>query len=133
MGLITTTRIVPITEAKTVGEILSCSSSASVGDLVRASKTTGDKVDVAINNSLKEPVIGIIISKPTTTTAGILFFGQLEITETLTQGTTVFLSATGTLTSTAPIGAGYLQVLGVVINENKILFNPQYRVVKRNA
>lgn len=132
MPAIRSTRIRPITKAKTVQDTLICDVSASVGDLVRASDTIPDGVDVAVDNSEKRPVIGLILNKPTTTSAEILFLGLVNGFSGLTQGATLFLSATGTVTSTVPPGAGYVQILGSAVDPTKILLSPQLRVVRRN-
>lgn len=131
MTLVRSTRILPLTKSKTLQDILICDVSASIGDLVRASSTIVDGVDVAVDNNEKRPIIGLILNKPTTTTAEILFMGMNSGFSGLTQGATLFLSSSGIITDTAPVGPGYIQVLGTALGPNKIFLSPQLRVVKR--
>jgi len=132
MTAVRSTRIKASTKAKTLQDIFPCDASAATGDFVRASATIAGGVDVASNNAIKRPVIGLILSKPTTTTAEILLLGKASGFSGLTQGDTVFLSSTGTATTTAPGGSGYLQILGAATNTTEIIFSPQLRVVRRN-
>ena len=132
MTAVRSTRIKASTKAKTLQDTFPCDVSAVTGDLVRASDTLAGGVDVAVDNLIQRPVIGLILSKPTTTTAEILLLGKASGFSGLTQGATVFLSSTGTATTTAPVGPGYLQVLGAATNTTEIIFSPQLRVVRRN-
>lgn len=113
-----------------IKEIRTCDVFASVGDLVMESDSVANKVDVAINNTDIRPVIGIIISKPTTTTCQIMLVGRVSGLSGLTKGRKVFLSESGELTSTL-VNTGYIQCLGVAKEADEIDFNPQLQRVLR--
>lgn len=134
MSAIRTIRISPevIESAKSIQDNFSCDGSAAIGDLVRASATIAGGVDVAADNSVKRPVIGLILAKPSATVATVLLLGKITGLAGLTQGDTLFLSGTGTFTGTVPVGAGYIQILGVAVNTTEVIFSPQLRVVRRN-
>jgi len=134
MPAVRTTRIRPevIESAKTLVDSFICDAGAAVGDFVRASATISGGVDVAADNTIKRPVIGLILTKPTATTATVLLIGKATGFSGLTQGATLFLSASGGLTTTPPAGAGYVQIIAVAIAPDTVVFSPQLRVVRRN-
>lgn len=78
-----------------------CASDLAVGDWVYVS--TGDTVAKAdADDTSKLPVIGVIVSKPTTTTCVVQMTGQVTLSG-LTAGAIYYLSATaGAITATAP-------------------------------
>lgn len=107
-----------------------CLVSATIGDLVMESSTTINTVDVVTDNTDIRPVFGIIISKPTTTTCVILLLGVIAGFGGLTKGRKIYLSTSGSLTSTPPT-TGYLQSLGVAKESDEIDFYPNMQRVKR--
>jgi len=113
-----------------IQEIRTCDVSATVGDLVMESDSVANQVDVAVNNTDIRPVIGVIVDKPTTTTCQIMMVGRVSGLSGLTKGRKVFLSETGTITSTL-VTTGYIQCLGVAKEADEINFNPQLQRVLR--
>lgn len=107
-----------------------CDVSVNVGDLVWESETVINAVDTATNNTDIRPVFGIVISKPTTTTAKVLIIGTVAGFSGLTKARKVFLSMTGTVTSVVAT-TGYLQCLGVARDPDVIDFQPQLNRVLR--
>ena len=118
------------TEASLLVNTRTCDISAIVGDLVMESSTSVNTVDVASDNTDLRPVFGIIIEKVDSTTAKILLIGTISGFSGLTKGNQIFLSITGSITSTPPI-TGYLQSLGVAKESTEVDFNPKMQRVKR--
>lgn len=117
------------TEITTV--LRNCLVGASVGDLVMESASVANTVDITTNNVDSRPIIGVIVEKPTTTTARIASSGTVTGLSGLSKGDTVFLSASGTITSTVPV-SGYIQYLGVASEIDEVNFQPSIIRVKRN-
>ncbi len=91
----------------------SCNSSIAVNDVVYISSS--NTVGLADNNGSNTfPVIGIVTSKPTTTTCIICLFGEITLSG-LTAGVSYYLSSTaGAMTVTPPTASGsIIQILGV--------------------
>lgn len=107
-------------------ENMDCDASAAVGDLVRIDTVTANKVVVATDNSVKEPIIGVIKNKVTSTTCNVYLRGI--ISRTLPQGR-LYLSDSGDFTNTAP-SADYLQTLGYSFGNGKINLEPNQIVTK---
>ena len=107
-----------------------CDSGATVGDIVMYTTTNDENVDVSTTNDDIRPSIGIIIEKVDPTTAKIMIMGEFNGASGLTPGNKIFLSTTGSLTSTPPT-VDYLQCMGVAISTTKFLFSPQIQRVKR--
>jgi hypothetical protein len=101
-----------------------CESSALVGDFVYQDPSTDEKVLVSTTNLSVYKTIGLIDSKPDTNIAEVLILGVKGGYSGLTRGSTVFLSDTGTPTTTRPTNNGYLQALGVAVSEDSILVIP---------
>ena len=114
-----------------IKEVRTCDVSAAIGDLVMESSTIANKADVATDNLDIRPVMGVIISKPTTTTCEIMMVGRVSGFSSLNKGFKVFLSGTGSITSTAP-ASGYVQCLGTAKESTEVDFNPQIQRVKRS-
>lgn len=100
-----------------------CESSANVGDLVYQDTSNDAKVLVNTNNSLVQQTIGIIDSKPDAQLAEVMILGVKSGYSGLTRGGRVFLSTSGSVTTTMPT-SGYLHNIGVAISESDILFIP---------
>lgn len=107
-----------------------CDSGANIGDLVFESLTTDNYVEVAVDNESIAPVIGVIISKPSSTQAEVLFLGKVGGFSGLTKGQNVFVSVSGGLTSTL-VSTGYHQVMGYATSATEVFIRPQLMRVKR--
>jgi hypothetical protein len=107
-----------------------CDASLNVGDLVWESYTVTNGVDAATNNTDVRPVFGIAVKKPTSTTVEVLIIGTVEGFAGLTKARKVFLSTSGTITSTVA-ATGYLQCLGVARDPDVVDFQPQLERVLR--
>jgi len=107
-----------------------CDSSLSIGDLVHESTTVAQGVDKVINNTDKRLVIGIVLSKPTTTTAEIMFQGPLTGLTGFSLGSKVYRGLQGEITDTLP-STGLIQVLGNSSNGTHIDFKPATTQIQR--
>ena len=94
----------------------------SLNDIVYLSDTdtveSGDADDVA-----KQPVVGFVKDKPTTTTATVKYSGELTGFTGLVAGTTYFLSTTpGQITATPPVALGSIvQRVGFAKNSTTLV------------
>lgn len=111
------------TTATRVALNFQCDVSATVGDLVKQSSTVSEKVDVLSTNTDIGPCIGVILEKPQPQIAKVLLLGVKEGFAGLTVGAKVFLSTTGSVTTTKPT-TGYLHILGVALASDAVLFIP---------
>ena len=126
--------VVQAPASSTSGDIVqsktfSCLASAAVDDLVRISTSTNSFVDVVANNLGSKPVVGVIQSKPTTTTCVVVLLGCITDPDSTTVGP-LWLSATGRFTRTAP-SSGYLQRLGFSLGNGEIDFKPDKTMINR--
>lgn len=105
--------------------LVSCTTSEAVNDAVYVTGT--DAVARANAASIVTlPAIGLILSKPTTTSAIVQLSGVFAGFMGLTPGATYFLSATtpGAVTTTAPSTTGtFVQRIGVAEDANTILLD----------
>lgn len=105
---------------------IDCDSSAVPGDRVRIDTTTVNKVIVAVDNSVRYPVIGVIKDKNTSTNCNVYLRGVIPVSKP--QGR-LYLSETGDFTITPPLTAGgYLQTLGYSFGNGKINLDPNQLV-----
>jgi len=119
------------TEAEKIIITRNCASSASSGNLVYESNSIANGVDVSSGNSDDRNIVGIIISKPTSTTCKVLFEGTYSTSLSgLTKSDKIFLSSSGAVTSTAPT-SDYVQILGNAIDATAINFKPSQIKTKR--
>jgi hypothetical protein len=107
-----------------------CDVGAAIGDIVHEDLVTDDLVTVNTDNTIVAPSIGVIIAKPTSTTADVLMYGEYDGASSLVKGKKVFLSSSGVFTSTPPL-TNYVQSLGFAISATKLFINPEYVRVKR--
>lgn len=92
--------------------------------------TTADRVLSNTDNNQVKLTIGIVISKPTSTTCKVKVLGVEDGFSGLSIGDRVWLSPTGGLTTVTP-ATGYQQVLGIAVSSTKIYFTPNSsRVLK---
>jgi hypothetical protein len=97
-----------------------CAISDSVGDPVVV--VGANLVNRVTSNTYTDLVVGIIKEKLTPTRCIVIVAGILEgIASGLTASKAVFVSATGTLTTTPP--AGHQQILGTAISSTDIIVN----------
>jgi len=114
-----------------VAELRNCDVALQVGDLVVESETLADTVETVNDNTDIRPVIGIVADKLTTTLCRVMFIGTVTgLAGGLNKGRKVFLSTTGSFTSTPPI-TDYVQNLGVAKEGDEVDFNPQLQRVRR--
>jgi hypothetical protein len=106
---------------------MDCEVSAAVDNLVRLDPVTNNKVLVATDNTVKDPVIGRIKEKLTPITCRVILRGVVD-TPGLARGK-IFLSPGGTLTDTPPT-TNYLQPLGYSFGNNKMHLDPSTIVTK---
>ena len=109
-------------------KIMACDASLSVGDRVRHDTVNDNKVLEVTTNTDSTCVIGIVKSKPTSTTAEVQFSGLLTGLS-LARGR-MLLSITGTLTVSTSITTGYVQILGYSFGNGTANFKPNYRRIK---
>lgn len=113
-------------EDQKVIKIMDCAASVAVDDLVYQSGATDNLAVTAVDNTTLQPIVGIVIAKPTTTTCVVQVKGIVAFT--ISRGR-VFLSATGTPTITAPV-AGYIQDIGWACGAGRMEINPVQRRIK---
>lgn len=112
-----------VLQAPSVVRIFTTDAGTVSGDLVTIN---GSNTVTAItsNSSATIPhgIFGVVISKPTSLTAEILFLGGLNGYSGLTIGSAVFISLTGTPTHAVP-ATGMIQQIGFAISATEIFFN----------
>lgn len=96
----------------------------AVGDLVYV--TGAFAADRADNTSLgTTPAVGVVIVKPTGTTATVAYVGEVAVFAGLTPGAVYYLGLLGALTTTAPGTPGnVVQRVGVAADGTTLLLNP---------
>jgi len=108
-------------------KLMNCASSVTIDDLVFQSTITDNLAITATDNLDLSPVIGHVISKPTTTTCFVQLKGIVPFT--IGRGK-VYLSATGTYANSPP-ATGFLQVLGWSCGDGRVEINPALLRIKR--
>lgn len=112
--------------------VFDCGSSVSVGDIVYPSTGIDNFVVTNVNNTVAEPSIGIVISKPTSVTCTVQIYGECSLIFTgLTRSKKVFLDTDGSLTTSVP-SSGYLQKIGNCYENDKVFIDPNEIRVKLN-
>ncbi len=99
-----------------------CPTTVLIRDMVYL--TASDAIDGAnASDASKRPAIGMVMSKPTPTTAIVQYYGEVGGFTGLTSGDSLFLAETdGQITSTAPSADGsMMQEIGVVKNATTIV------------
>jgi hypothetical protein len=116
----------------TVVEIFDCALTVSVGDVVYPSISVDNFVISNTDNTVIIPSIGIVVSKPTSTTCGVQLYGPCSlIISGIDRAKKVFLATDGTLTTTPPT-TGYLQKIGFSYEQNRVFIDPYEVRVKRS-
>lgn len=111
--------------------IRNVSSSVQIGDLVTESDIIVNGVETAVSNLDIKPVIGIVIDKPSSTTAEVLFRGTVTGFTGLIKARKVFLGELGEASSIVPT-TGYIQTLGTARDVDTLDFSPQLNRVLRS-
>lgn len=103
----------------------------AVGELVYV--TGSFAADEADNSSISTgPAVGLVTSKPTTTTATVAFAGEVNVLSGLTAGSDYFMGTAGSviLAGALPTASGsVVQKLGVAVTTTILLLNIQLPVV----
>jgi hypothetical protein len=124
---------IPLGQAGDSGEEVSflalCESSLNIRDIVRISTEESNKV-LKVTDNFSGPAVGIVVEKPTPTTAKVRVIGVVDGYSGLLPGRKVFVSPGGLPTGIVPT-ANYLQHLGVALTAETFLLNPQGVRVKR--
>ena len=110
----------------TSGDVVSCDVSVSIGDAVYVSASdTVDKASAEVGVGQTEDAMGIVVEKPTTTTARIIAAGVTpDIYAGLTPKATYYVSDTtpGAITDVPPTATGAkLQEVGIALSSTKLL------------
>jgi len=121
-----------VDKSKSLVDERDCDSGLAVGDLVWESMTTALTVDKATSNNdtNKRLVIGMCISKPTSTTADILFKGPVTGLSDFSAGKKVYVGSSGGMTSTLPT-SGFVQIVGNCSDGTHVDFSPAMHQTKR--
>lgn len=102
--------------------VYSCPAGVAVRDAVYL--TGADAVDQAdSDDSLKQPLIGVVDSKPSAVTCIVAYYGEVTGFAGLTPGATYYLGTTpGTITTTAPSTPGNIvQRMGFARNATTLV------------
>lgn len=106
-----------------------CLADLAIGDLVMESLTISNGVDKVTDNLEVRSVVGLVIEKPETTRATILFKGRIDGLSGFTKARKFYLSETGTMSSTKP-GSGNVHILGQANDADVLLFDPVNTKIK---
>lgn len=104
--------------------------STAIGDIVKESLTVDNKVETSIDNTSDNRAIGVVIDKPSITTALVKVLGQVDGFSGLTKGREIFLHTTGGITSVPPL-TGYVQLMGYATSATEIFLEPGNTRMKR--
>ena len=107
---------------------MECDQSAAVGDWVRLSDVTDNKVDVAADNQDKRPVIGRIKAKLANTTCTVVLSG-VQDTDVVDSGI-LRLGPDGVETTAIISGPAYAQIIGYSFGNGKMQIDPSPVVTK---
>lgn len=96
----------------------------AVGDVVYS--TGANSADVADDSTIARlPALGVVLEKPTPTTATVFYRGEVNVLSGLTPGATYFVGTLGAVTTTPPSAVGrYIQSVGVAIDSDTLFFDP---------
>lgn len=102
---------------------MECDPSAAVGDRVRQDPLIDNKVLVAVDNLVKEPVIGVVKQKISPTVVRVSLRGVID-TPGLPRGR-IYLGTDGNYSNTPPSDpGGYIQTLGWSFGNGKMNLEP---------
>lgn len=120
----------PIAPAVWIETTKNCDAGVMVGDFVYVDPINFNGVIKNIDNTPDYPTIGIVIAKPTTTTARVALYGEIVAFTGLNQADYVFLDIDGTATSVPPT-TDYVQILGYATGTDRMILNPQITRTRR--
>lgn len=109
--------------AEKVADVFGCAATVSVGDLVVPSELVSGNVESLSSNVYNNLCFGVVISKPTLTTAEVLVSGKLLGLSGLPIGRPLFVGTNGFLTATKP-ATGHLQTMGISITSSTAFLMP---------
>jgi len=115
------------TTADQINKVMGCAITTGVGQWVLQSLSANNFAEPAPDNLTTQPVIGIVIDKPTTTTCTVCLIGL--VSTALARGR-VYLSATGVGSNSSP-ASGYMQKLGISFGDGTMFVNPETTRIKR--
>jgi hypothetical protein len=111
-----------------------CTASELVHDVVRISADVVAGVfqvrKVDVSDSTKMPGIGIIIEKPTASTAIVVYLGAVTLVGPLLPGKVYFIGADSKPSSTCPSGPALVQPIGFALDATRLLFKPSMTMVR---
>ena len=108
------------TESPKLSETFTTDVGTLPGNLVRVSGTdTVTKISDNYSTTIPNGVFGIVWTKPTTTTAKVIFIGIMDGFSGFTPGLSLFVSTAGTPTHTPP-ATGMVQQIGFAISTNRL-------------
>jgi len=111
--------------------IYNCASGIKKGDVVYISGI--DTVDLADNNNLTTvPCIGMVESKPSSTTCKVKNSGEIEgLAFSITPGQKYYLGTAGGVTTTPPTASNTIvQIIGVGVKTGVMLMTLSYNFVQ---
>lgn len=115
-----------------------CSAAEAVGDCVYVSADAVLSVvqvrKAVPSDGTKMPAIGIILDKPTATTATVVYLGAFPVglLPAFLPGKRYFVGSASQPTSAPPSAPAIIQVVGVALDSARLLFNPSSVVIKVN-
>ena len=114
------------TAIEQICQTMECDASLAVNDWVYQSTTTNNFAVKVTSNTQVEPTIGIVKSKPTSTTAEVLLIGLYSGLSLSGRGK-FYLGDTGLATFTFPnSGTGkFVRNLGISFGDGTIFVNPE--------
>lgn len=110
----------------TIQKVMDCDSGVAVNDWVFQSASVNNTAVKFTDNEEVEPVLGIVISKPTTTSCTVLMLGLYSGSGLSGRGK-MWLSDTGDAAFSFPTsGTGkFVRELGISFGDGTILVNPE--------
>ena len=109
--------------------IMVVDATVAVDDLVYQDTVTANTALKIVNNFPPTPGIGMVISKPTATSAEVVLLGEVNFT--IGQGN-LWIGLTGQLSISTAIPTGYIQRFGFSFGDGKIFIEPSQNRIKRN-
>ncbi len=109
--------------AEKVADVFTCAATVAVGDLVIPSEVTAGSVESLSTNVYNNLCFGVVISKPTLTTAEVLVSGRLTGLIGMPIGRPLFVGTNGKLTAYKP-ATGHLQTMGMSITSTTAFLMP---------
>jgi hypothetical protein len=113
----------PTETAAKVADVFGCAATVAVGDLVVPSEATAGNVEALSSNVYNNLCFGVVVAKPTLTTAEVLVSGKLVGLSALPIGRPLFVGADGKLTAIKP-ATGHLQTMGISITSSTAFLMP---------